>query len=62
MGKKVPVQDRNTSPVITMLPLALSKKVERLAKREDVSKSEIGRRAIVEYFEKPNGLCSTKEA
>ena len=53
MPKKIiPVQERNTSPVlITMLPLAVSKKVERMAKQEDCSKSEIGRRAITQFFE-----------
>jgi len=58
MSKKVPVEDRNTSPVIVMVPLAVSKQVERAAKQEAVSKSEIGRRAITQYFEKPLGCKS----
>lgn len=60
MPKKIAQQDRKTSPVlITMLPLAVSKQVERMAKQEAVSKSEIGRRAITQYFEKESAPART---
>jgi hypothetical protein len=55
MSKKVPLQERNTQPVITMLPLPLRKQVEKLARQGKVSLSEIGRRALTAYVEQKEG-------
>jgi hypothetical protein len=49
MPKRVAQQDRKTSPVITMLPLRLREQLEELARRRNVSLSEIGRQAITQY-------------
>lgn len=55
MAKRVPVQERKTAPVITMLPLHVREQVERLAERERVSLSEIARRAVTSYVEQQAG-------
>lgn len=58
MPKKVTVQDRKTAPVlITMLPQRIRDQVERLAERERVSLSEIGRRAVTQYVTSNGGVA-----
>lgn len=55
MAKRVPVQERKTAPVITMLPLHVREQVERIAERERVSLSEIARRAVLRYVDQQTG-------
>ena len=62
MSKKVPLEERNTQPVITMLPLPLRKQVEKLARQGKVSLSEIGRRALTAYVEQRHALTPLSPA
>lgn len=52
MAKRVPLQSRLKTPVITMVPLRVREQMEKLARQGKVSLSEIGRRALKEYVEK----------
>jgi hypothetical protein len=45
------VQERKTQ-VISIVPLSVREQVDKLARREQVSVSEIGRRALSEYVQK----------
>jgi predicted transcriptional regulator len=51
MAKLVAPKDAKRAPVIVMTTPALRAKVEQLARHEDVSLSEIGRRALEQYLE-----------
>jgi hypothetical protein len=50
--KPIPAEQRKTAPVIAMVPSGLREQVEQIARREQVSISEVGRRALSEYVEK----------
>lgn len=54
-------KDRKTSSLITMLPLAQSKKVERMARQAAVSKAEIGRRAITLFLKETEKVVKETE-
>jgi len=51
-GKRMPEGRRNTQPVMCMTTLQLRRAVEKVARKEHVSLSEIGRRALAQYVEK----------
>lgn len=51
MAKRVPAQERRTATVIAMVPLRIREAVERIARRERVSLSEIARRAVTQFVE-----------
>ena len=50
--RKVAAKDKNVASVITMAPVRLRAQVEKLARQERVSVSEIGRRALTEFVGK----------
>jgi len=52
MPKKMPFKYRVTQPVMCMTTLPLRRAVEKMARKERVSLSEIGRRALAQYVEK----------
>lgn len=54
--RNIPVGERNTQPIMAMVPLKVRAEVEKLARREQVSMSEIGRRALTEFVGK-KGNC-----
>lgn len=49
MSKRVAAKNRNVAPVISHVTTRTRALVDRLAKHEKVSISEIGRRAIAQY-------------
>ena len=51
MAKQVTAQEAKRAPVQVMVTEAVREQVEQIARREDVSLSEIGRRAIEKYVE-----------
>lgn len=52
MPKKMPFKYRVTQPIMAMTTLPLRRAVEKMARRERVSLSEIARRALASYVEK----------
>ena len=52
MFKKVPRSRRNSQPVMVNTTISLRTAVEKLARQQDVSLAEIGRRALIEYVAK----------
>jgi hypothetical protein len=48
----IPSSERNTQPIMSMVPLSLREQVEKLARQSRVSMSEIGRQALTEFVEK----------
>jgi Ribbon-helix-helix protein, copG family len=50
--RKIAAKNRNVAPVISMVPVKLRAAVDRLSRREGVSISEVGRRAIAEFVER----------
>jgi predicted transcriptional regulator len=51
MPKKTEQPEPNIAPMTAMVPLATRNRVDQLAHKEQVSRSEIGRRAIEAYVE-----------
>jgi predicted transcriptional regulator len=58
--KRLPAKNRNVAPVISMVTTRTRAQVDRLARHEQVSISEIGRRAISEFVER--NVVEQKEA
>ena len=52
MAKMIPVKQRLKTPMVTTVPVPLRQQLERLAQKERVSLSELGRRALQDYVEK----------
>ena len=52
MPKKTEQPEPNIAPVISMVPISVRNLVDQLAQQEQVSRSEIGRRAIESYVER----------
>jgi metal-responsive CopG/Arc/MetJ family transcriptional regulator len=47
-----PPAEPKLAPVITMVPLSVRNQVDQLAQQANVSRSEIGRRALQQYVER----------
>lgn len=51
MGKRIPMAQRNATTVLSMVSLRVREQVERIARRDRISISEVGRLAITAYIE-----------
>ena len=50
--RTIPAQRRNTQPIMTHVTLQVRKAVEKLARKEDISISELSRRLLIEAVAK----------
>ena len=50
--RTIPVQRRNTQPIMTHVTLQTRRSIEKLARQQDVSISELSRRLLIEAVAK----------
>ena len=52
--RSISVQRKNTQPIMTHVTLPLRRAVEKLARKENISISELSRRSIMEFMAAKN--------
>lgn len=50
--RKVAAKDRNTAPVMSMVPVHVREQLDQIAEREKISVSSIGRNLLTKYVQK----------